>query len=88
MEETLIGFLMLWLMTTGLLGFCALVIMGIIAFTEPDEFDSITRRRKVAWVIGILFVPFVLVFIVVIGVLAAFGFRYQKVTLFSEWLRE
>lgn len=62
--------------------------MGVIAFTEPDEFDEITTRKKWAWVVGVLFWPFALGFMVVVGLLAAFGYRHPQVTRFSEWLGE
>jgi hypothetical protein len=86
--EALGAFVGIWLVFLVVMVPCGLIVMGVIAFSDPDDFDSITRRKKAAWVIGVLFWPFALGFMTIVGVLAAVGYRHPKVTRFSEWLGE
>lgn len=86
--EIFVQFLAAWIAVLGFVVPAGLIIVGIIAFCDPHDFDQITSRKKWAWVIGVLLWPFTLFCMVIVGVFAALGYRHPKVTRFSYWLSE
>lgn len=84
----MIVFLYIWFIVVVWAASIIILAMGVIAFMEIPSPEPASIRKRLSWLIGILFWPISLTFLIVIGVLAAFGFRVPQVTQFREWLAD